>query len=46
MDQFAVTLSEGSQIIERQSMDSSATMKNIGKPIEEFVYMHYEFVDI
>ena len=39
MDQFALTLSgEGSQIIERQSMESSATMKTIGKPIEEFVY--------
>ena len=38
MDQFAVTLSgEQSEIIERQSIESAATMKDIGKTIEEFV---------
>ena len=38
MDQFAVTLSGAdSDIIERQSMESAATMKDVGKTIEEFV---------
>ena len=40
MDQFAVTLSgEESQIIERQSLESAATMKGVGKTIEEFVFI-------
>ena len=40
MDQFAVALSgEESQTIERQSLESVATMKNVGKTIEEFVFL-------
>ena len=40
MDQFAVALSgEESETIERQSLESAATMKNIGKTVEEFVFI-------
>ena len=42
MDQFAVALSGAeSQIIERQSMESAATMKGVGKTIKEFVFSLY-----
>ena len=45
MDQFAVALSgEESQTIERQSLESVATMKNVGKTIEEFVFIFNFFM--